>query len=83
VGVSSRSLVNERMPVEMQGRIFAAQVVLTNLASVPPILFAGLISELAGVPAVMFLTVFIVVGTASWELARATARQEAIRNAAR
>jgi hypothetical protein len=82
VGVSSRALVNERMPVEMQGRIFAAQVVLTNLASVPPILFAGVISEVAGVPAVMILTVFILVGTAGWALAQAMSREQARANAA-
>ncbi len=74
VGVASRSLVNERMPVEIQGRIFAAQVVLTNLASIPPILLAGLLAALFGVGPVLFLFVIVLVGVAGWTLARAAAR---------
>lgn len=81
VGVASRSLVNERMPLEIQGRVFAAQVVLTNLASIPPILLAGLLSELFGVEPVMFLTVFILVGAAGWTLAGAVSRPETTSNA--
>lgn len=74
VGVASRSLVNERMPVDIQGRIFAAQVVLTNLASIPPILLAGLLAGLFGVGPVLFLFVIVLVGVAGWTLARAAAR---------
>ena len=74
VGVASRSLVNERMPLDIQGRIFAAQVVLTNLASIPPILLAGLLSALFGVGPVLFLFVIVIVGVAGWTAARAAAR---------
>ena len=81
VGVASRSLVNERMPVEIQGRVFAAQTVLTNLASIPPILLAGLLSELFGVEPVIFLTIFILVGVAGWALARALSRPALVNNA--
>ena len=55
VNVVGRSVVNERMPREMQGRIFAAQNVLTNLASIPPILLAGAMADLIGVTKVFFL----------------------------
>ena len=74
VGVASRSLVNARMPQEIQGRVFAAQVVLTNLASIPPILLAGVLSELVGVEPMIFLTMFILVVAALWALAGALAR---------
>ena len=76
LGVASRSLVNERLPIEVQGRVFAAQVVLTNLASIPPILLAGLLSELFGVEPIMFLTMTILVGAAAWSLARAMSRPQ-------
>ena len=76
VGVASRSLVNQRIPLEMQGRVFAAQVVLTNLASIPPILLAGLLSELLGVEPVMFFTMLVLVGAAAWALARALSRPQ-------
>ncbi|MEX0786396.1 MAG: MFS transporter [Dehalococcoidia bacterium] len=81
VGVASRSLVNERMPLEIQGRVFAAQAVLSNIASIPPILLAGLFSEVFGVVPVMFLTVFILTGAAGWTLARALSRPEPIEHA--
>ncbi len=82
VGVTSRSLVNHRIPLEMQGRVFAAQIVLANLASIPPILLAGLLSELLGVGPVMFFTMVILVGAALWALARALSRPERLDYAA-
>jgi MFS family permease len=60
VNVVGRSVVNERIPRDMQGRIFAAQNVLTNLASIPPILLTGLLADAIGVPPVFF---FVGVGT--------------------
>ncbi len=74
LGVASRALVNERMPVEVQGRVFAAQHVLTNLASILPILLAGLLSALLGVEPVLFLFVLILVAAAGWALADAASR---------
>lgn len=76
VGVASRSLVNERLPLEIQGRVFAAQVVLTNLASIPPILLAGFLSEVFGVAQIMLLTMVILVLAAGWALARALSRPQ-------
>jgi MFS family permease len=55
VNVVARSVINERMPRDMQGRVFAAQSVLTNLSSIPPILLTGLIADLIGVPPVFFI----------------------------
>ena len=74
VGVASRSLVNERMPMEIQGRVFAAQVVLTNLASIPPILLAGLLSALLGVQIVLAATVIVLAAVALWAVAQASIR---------
>ncbi|MBI4571166.1 MAG: MFS transporter [Chloroflexi bacterium] len=80
LGVSTRSLVNERIPVQMQGRVFAAQVVLTNLASIPPILLAGALADVAGVQPVMILTVALLVVAAAWAFARAIFRPEVTRH---
>jgi Na+/melibiose symporter-like transporter len=74
LGVSSRSLVHERMPVELQGRIFAAQHVLANLASIGPILFVGLLAEVFAVEPVMLLMVLVILSVAGWTAARAAAR---------
>ena len=61
VNVVGRAIVNERMPRDMQGRVFAAQSVLTNLASIPPILLTGLLADSPlGVSGVFF---FVGVGS--------------------
>ena len=54
LNIVGRSVVNQRIPQEMQGRVFAAQTVLTNLASIPPILLAGLLADALGVTSVFF-----------------------------
>jgi hypothetical protein len=55
VNIVARTIVNERIPHDMQGRILAAQNVLTNLASIPPILLTGLLADVVGVPPVFLL----------------------------
>jgi MFS family permease len=76
LGVASRSLVNERTPKQIQGRVFAAQNVLTNLASIPPILLAGLLSQAFGVEAVLGATTIVLATVALWTTAQARSRAE-------
>ena len=66
--------VNERMPREYQGRVFAAQVVLTNLASIPPILLAGLLTTLLGPQLVLASTMIVLAAVALWAVAQASLR---------
>lgn len=54
VNIVARTIVNERIPREMQGRILAAQSVLTNMASIPPILLSGLLADVIGPSPVLF-----------------------------
>jgi MFS family permease len=54
VNIVGRSIVNERIPREMQGRVLAAQTVLINLASIPPILLTGLLADVIGITPVLF-----------------------------
>lgn len=55
LNIVGRSVVNERIPQDMQGRVFAAQTVLINLASIPPILLAGVLADALSVTAVFFV----------------------------
>ncbi|HXF50080.1 MAG TPA: MFS transporter [Dehalococcoidia bacterium] len=64
INIAARSIVNERVPVEMQGRVFAAQVVLSNLASIAPILLTGAIAQVLGADRI-FVAVGVVVGVAA------------------
>src|SRR5262249_28236143 len=48
-----RALLNQRIPLPMQGRVFAAQAVLANLLAIPPVVLAGLLADAIGVEAVL------------------------------
>jgi MFS family permease len=56
VSVGARTVFNRRSPPELQGRVFATQSALTDLASVPPLLVIGAVADLVGVR-VMLLVV--------------------------
>jgi len=75
INVASRAMVNERIPLEMQGRVFAAQVVLTNLASIPPILLSGALADLMGVTPVPVIVAAAILAVAVWAGARVAAKQ--------
>lgn len=54
--VTEKSLLNERIPRDMQGRIFVAQAVLSGVASIPPLLVTGFLADTVGVPPVWVFT---------------------------
>jgi MFS family permease len=70
VNIVGRSIVNARMPREMQGRVFAGQTVLTNLASIPPILLTGLLADVFGVAPVFFCIAIVCAWLAAFYAAR-------------
>ncbi len=53
--ISSQTILQERAPVESRGRIFAAQIMLGNLASIIPLLLIGALADLFGVSQIMGL----------------------------
>jgi len=71
LGVASRSVVNERIPVEMQGRVFAAQTVLSNLASIIPLLLAGALADWFGVRPVLITVAVVMSLFVLWTALRA------------
>jgi type IV secretory pathway TrbD component len=48
--------------------------VLTNLASIPPILLAGVLTALVGVQIVLATTVIVLTAVALWAVAQASIR---------
>lgn len=53
--ISSQTILQERAPVESRGRIFAAQIMMGNVASILPLLLIGVLADLFGVSQVMGL----------------------------
>jgi MFS family permease len=66
VNVAARSLLHERIPMRMQGRVFAAQTVLSNLASIVPLVLAGALADLVGVSPVLIVVAAAIFGLAAW-----------------
>ena len=56
VSVGARTVFNRRSPPELQGRVFATQAALSDLASVLPLLVVGAVADLVGVRAVLLVT---------------------------
>lgn len=49
VVVPSQTIVQERAPVDVRGRVFAVQLVLSNLVGIAPLLFLGELADRIGV----------------------------------
>jgi MFS family permease len=67
-----RALINERVPLHMQGRVFAAQSILTNLVAIGPVLMAGLLADAIGVQPVLICAGIGAVLAAAWSQARSS-----------
>jgi MFS family permease len=63
-------LLNERIPQQMQGRVFAAHAVLSNLVAIGPVLAAGLFADAVGVEPVLVLGGVVALGAAVWSRAQ-------------
>ncbi len=71
----AQTVLHERAPPEMRGRIFATQVVSANFISLLPLLIIGAVTDLLHVPAVLLLVSVAVFGIAVLS-ARASRREE-------
>jgi MFS family permease len=67
-----RVLLNERMPLAMQGRVFAAQAVLTNLVAIVPVVLASLAADAIGVEPVLIWAGVFALLAAAWSQARSS-----------
>lgn len=61
-----RVLLNERVPISMQGRVFAAQAVLANLAAIIPVVLAGVAADTVGVTPVFICAGIGALLAAAW-----------------
>ena len=54
VNAPAQTVLHERAPAEMRGRVFAAQVVLANAVGILPLIVAGSVADIFGVTPVLF-----------------------------
>lgn len=60
----AQTVLHERAPAEMRGRIFATQVVSANFLSLIPLMIIGIVTDWLGITAVLLLIAGAVAGTA-------------------
>jgi MFS family permease len=53
--VPAQTFLQERAPVELRGRVFAVQLMLSNLASIVPLLLLGGLADVIGVDTTLVL----------------------------
>jgi MFS family permease len=75
LNVADNAIINARIPKEMQGRVFSGQNVFSNIASVPPILLAGVGADVLGVAPVLVITAAVCGGVGIYILAQHGMRQ--------
>jgi MFS family permease len=61
--VPAQTLLQERAPVELRGRVFAVQLMLSNLASIVPLVLLGGLADLIGVDETLLL-IGVLIGVA-------------------
>ncbi len=64
VNAPAQTVLHERAPLEMRGRVFAAQVVLANAVGILPLIVAGSVADIFGVSPVLFAIAFCMAGIA-------------------
>jgi MFS family permease len=62
VNAPAQTVLHERAPPEMRGRVFGAQLALASLAAIVPLLLVGAVADLYGVSAVL-LAIAVVAAT--------------------
>ena len=65
VNAPAQTVLHERAPIEMRGRVFAAQVVLANGVGILPLIAAGSVADIFGVTPVLFAIAFVMTAVAS------------------
>lgn len=61
VNAPAQTVLHERAPIEVRGRVFAAQVVLANAVGIMPLVVAGTVADIFGVSRVLFALAGILV----------------------
>jgi MFS family permease len=68
VNAPAQTVLHERAPPEMRGRVFGAQMALASVAAIIPLLLVGAVADIYGVSFVLFDIAIVVAGLAGLSL---------------
>ena len=78
VNVAAQTLIQERVPIDLRGRVFATQFAFANAAAVLPLLFFGSLADLIGISEVTFFSATVVLAAGVFSIVQ-TRRLAALR----
>ena len=55
INIPAQTILQERTPLQVRGRVFAVQFLVANLVGLPPTLFIGTLADRIGIPRVILL----------------------------
>jgi MFS family permease len=70
VNIPSQTILQERAPLNMRGKVFAVQLMFGNVAAVLPLVFIGALADLVGIVQVFVLVALVIFGVGVFSLAR-------------
>lgn len=79
VNVTSQTILQERAPAEMRGRVFAVQLMFGSLASIIPLVFIGQLADQFGVLLMLGLVGLAVLGVAWFSVRQTRTIRAAVR----
>lgn len=68
IGIPAQTMLQERTPHAVRGRVFSVQFLLANLLSIGPMLFAGALADHLGIPPVMLITALALLLLSGWSI---------------
>jgi MFS family permease len=77
VNAPAQTVLHERAPPEMRGRVFGAQLALASVAAIIPLLLVGAVADIYGVSFVLFDIAVVVAALAGLSLYLVERQQEA------
>ncbi|MCS6800331.1 MAG: MFS transporter [Chloroflexota bacterium] len=81
VNVTAQTILQERAPVDMRGRVFAVQLMFGSLASIIPLVFIGQLADQVGILLVLGLVGIAVLGIAWFSVRQTQKIRAAVRSA--
>ena len=78
VNAPAQTVLHERAPPEMRGRVFGAQMALASVAAIIPLLLVGAVADIYGVSFVLFAIAVVVAAMAGLSLYLLERQQEVV-----
>lgn len=68
IGIPAQTMLQERSPHVVRGRVYSVQYLMANVLGIPPMLFAGTLADRIGIPPVTTIVAIGLLLVAAWAI---------------